>query len=115
MMHFHAEHTLFFERRPSTLRSGVAVALTLTVLLVNTSLGSTEVSLAGSGIGALMLLFVRARGAARIGPVLTWILAIVSLGLLAQAGLGANTDAVMRTGSRVVCGVIWVLWLGLWK
>ena len=111
-MHFHAEHSLFFERRPSLVRAGLAVSLTMTVLLLNTGLGSTEASLAGSGIGVLMLLFVRARGSARIGPLLTWMVAILSVGLLAQAGLGANIDEVMRAGARIFCGVIWVLWLG---
>ena len=111
-MHFHAEHSLFFERRPSLVRAGLAVSLAIAVLLMNTGLGSTEASLAGSGIGVLMLLFVRARGSARIGPLLTWMVAILSVGLLAQAGLGANIDEVMRAGSRIFCGVIWVLWLG---
>ena len=111
-MHFHAEHSLFFERRPSLVRAGLAVSLAIAVLLLNTGLGSTEASLVGSGIGVLMLLFVRARGSARIGPLLTWMVAILSVGLLAQAGLGANIDEVTRTGARIFCGVIWVLWLG---
>ncbi len=111
-MHFHAEHTLFFERRTTALRTKVAVALTVTVLIVNASLGSTNASLAGAGIGVFFLLFVRARGAGRIGPLLTWMVAVVGLGLLAQLVLGANVDDIMRAGSRLFCGVVWVLWLG---
>ena len=61
-MHFHADHALFFERRASTGRAMVAVALTLAVLVMNASAGSTVGSLIGAGVGALLLLFARVRG-----------------------------------------------------
>jgi len=111
-MHFHAEHALFFERRASVRRAQVAIALTMTALVFNTSAGSIVASLLGAGVGIVLLALARARGAARVEPVVAWVLALVGLGLVAGAGLGANTHSLARTGSRVFCGIVWVLWLG---
>jgi energy-coupling factor transporter ATP-binding protein EcfA2 len=111
-MHFHAEHALFFEQRTSVKRAQVAVALTVTALVLNTSIGSILASLLGAGVGIVLLALARARGAARIEPVVAWVLALVGLGLVAGAGLGADADGLARTGSRVFCGIVWVLWLG---
>jgi energy-coupling factor transporter ATP-binding protein EcfA2 len=111
-MHFHAEHSLFFERRRSLRATAGAVALSGCVLILSAGARSATLSLIGSGIGALLLLFARARGQRRIGPVLAWTLALVALGLLAGVALDSNVDAAVKASVRVLCGIIWALWLG---
>ena len=111
-MHFHADHSLYFERRSSVARASAAIAVTVAILVVNSSAGSTVVSLSGAGIGAFALVLARVRGAGRIEPILAWVLAVVGLSAVAGVGLGADTNALARTGSRVVCGAVWILWLG---
>ena len=111
-MHLHAEHSLFFERRQPLWVAAWGVALTGSVLIVNAGARSTTLSLIGSGIGAVLLLFASARGRRRIEPALAWTLALVALALLGGVALASNADAIVRTGVRVLCGVIWVLWLG---
>ncbi|MEC8192479.1 MAG: ABC transporter ATP-binding protein [Myxococcota bacterium] len=111
-MHFHADHALFFEQRPSIRRAGAAVALTVAVLVVNAGADSMVGSLIGAGFGALLLVLARVRGAGRIEPAIAWVLALVGIGLVAGLGLRADADALFRTGARIFCGVVWVLWLG---
>ena len=111
-MHLHAEHPLFFERRQPLWVAASGIALTSSVLIVNAGTRSTTLSLIGSGIGAALLLLARARGRRRIEPALAWTLALVALALLGGVVLGANADVIVQTSVRVLCGVIWVLWLG---
>ena len=111
-MDFHADHTLFFERPTSIRRAKAAIALSLVILIVNTTVQSSVFSLSAAGAGVLMLVLARTRGASRVQPTVAWVVAVVALSLLAGAGLGADTDAVARTGTRVLCGAVWILWLG---
>ncbi len=111
-MHLHAEHTLFFERRQPLRVATFGIALTACVLIFNAGARSATLSLIGSGIGALLLLFAQARGRRRIKPVLAWTLALVALALLGGAVLDSNADVVVQTSVRILCGAIWILWLG---
>ena len=110
-MHLHAEHLLFFERRQPLWVAALGVTLTAGALIVNAGAGSTTLSLIGSGIGAALLL-ARARGRRRIKPVLAWTLALVTLALLGGIALDSGADAVAQASARVLCGAIWILWLG---
>ena len=111
-VHFHADHTLFFERRRSLRWTGAAVALTITILIINTSARSVLFSLLAAGVGAVMLLRARTSGKHRIEPIVSWAVALVGLGMLAGIGLRSDLDALLQTGARVFCGVAWILWLG---
>ena len=111
-MDFHADHSLFFARPTSIRRATVALAVALGVLIVNAAVDSAAVSLSGAGIGVLLLVLTQTQGTARIQPVVAWVVAVVGLSLVAGAGLGADMEAVTRTGSRVLCGAVWILWLG---
>lgn len=111
-MHFHADHALFFDRRPSMARAGSAIALTVAVLIINASADSTVGSLLGAGLGVLLLVVARMRGVGRVEPIVAWVLALAGLGMIAGVALDADSGALARTGSRVFCGVVWVLWLG---
>ena len=111
-MPFHADHALFFEERSSTRRAGAALAVAVAVLVVNAGAASTVGSLAGAAMGVVLLAVARARGARRIEPAVAWVVALLGLGLIAGVALGADSDALLRTGSRIFCGVVWVLWLG---
>ncbi|MEL6345833.1 MAG: ABC transporter ATP-binding protein [Myxococcota bacterium] len=111
-MHFHAEHALFFERRQPLWVAASAVALTCSVLIVNAGARSSTWSLIGVGSGAMLLLLARTRGRGRIAPVLAWTVALVGLAMLGGVALNSNADAIVETSARVLCGVVWVLWLG---
>ena len=110
-MHLHAEHFLFFERRQQLWVAALGVALTSIALIVNAGARSTTLSLVGSGIGAVLLLAC-ARGRRRIKPALAWTLAIVALALLGGAALDSSADVIAQASVRVLCGAIWILWLG---
>ena len=111
-MHLHAEHSLFFERRQPLWVAALAVALTSSVLIVNAGARSTALSLTCSGLGAVLLLFAHAHGRRRIKPALAWTLGVVALALLAGVALNSDTDVIVQTSARVLCGAIWILWLG---
>ena len=111
-MHFHAEHSLFFERRQPLWAAVLAVALTIGVLVVNTGMRSTTFSLVGASVAAMMLLVVHARGHSRIAPGLAWIVALVVLALFGGIVLDISSEAIFETTTRILCGVLWGLWLG---
>ncbi len=111
-MHLHAEHSLFFERRQPLWVAALAVALTSSVLIVSAGAQSTVLSLTCSGLGAVLLLFAHAHGRRRIKPALAWTLAVAALALLAGAALDSDTDVIVQTSARILCGAIWILWLG---
>ncbi len=111
-MHFDAEHSLFFQRRQPLRLAASSLALTVCVLIVNAGASSATVSLVGAGIGALLLLVAHARGWRRIEPALAWALALVVLVLLGGVALSRDAAIAVEAGARVLCGVVWVLWLG---
>ena len=110
-MHLHAERLLFFERRQPLWVAASGVALTSSALIVNAGARSTTLSLIGSGIGAALLL-AHARGRRRIKPALGWAVALVALVLLGGVALDSSADVIAQAGVRVLCGAIWILWLG---
>ena len=110
-MHLHADHSLFFKRCQPPWVAPLGVALTGSVLIVNAGARSTTLSLVAAGAGAALLL-ASARGRRRIKPALAWTLALVALAVLGGVALSADADVIGRTGVRVLCGVIWILWLG---
>ena len=111
-MHFDAEHPLFFERRQPLRRAASSLALAICVLIVNAGAGSTTVSLVGTGVGVLLLVVARNRGQRRIEPALGWAVALVAIVLLGGFVLSPDGAAAVEAGSRVLCGVVWVLWIG---
>ena len=111
-MHFDVEHSLFFERRQPLRLAALSLGVTLCVLIANAGANSTRVSLIGAGTGALMLLLGHSRGRRRIEPALAWMLGLVTVVVLGGAIFSANTALAVEAGSRVLCGVVWVLWLG---
>ena len=111
-MHFHAEHSLFFERRHSIRRAGVSLGVTACVLLVNAGAGSRAFSLVGSIAGAALVLDAYARGHRRLEPALAWTVVLVALALFSGVALSGDMAEISRAAARVFCGVIWVLWLG---
>ena len=111
-MHLDAEHSLFFERRPSVRIAASSLALTISVLVVNAGARSTTVSLAGAGVGALLLVVARFRGRRRVEPAAAWALAIVVAILLGGVALSRNAAGAIEAGTRVLCGVVWILWVG---
>ena len=110
-MHLHAEHFLFFERRQQLWVAALGVALTSGALIVNAGARSTTLSLVGAGVGAVLLL-AHARGRRRIKPALAWTSALVALALLGGIALDSSADVIAQASVRVLCGAIWILWLG---
>lgn len=111
-MHLHVDHDLFFERRRPLWVAAGALVLTTAVLTVNAGAPSPMVSLVGASAGAALLLRARARGQRRIKPALAWAAAIVAVAVLGPLALGLPLERLLPTGVRVLCGVLWILWLG---
>ncbi|HCH65449.1 MAG: hypothetical protein CL927_05005 [Deltaproteobacteria bacterium] len=111
-MHLHAEHSLFFEQRMPLWRAALSLGVTCCVLIANVGANSTTASLAGSGVGVLLLLVAYIRGHRRLEPAFAWTLLLVGLALLGGMVLGGEMRHVAAAAARVACGVIWVLWLG---
>ena len=111
-MHFDVHHSLFFEHRPPFRLAALSLLLTICVLVVNASAGSTIVSLVGAGSGGLLLVAGRSRGRSRIEPIFLWTLVLVVSIVFAGIALSANADLIVEAGSRVLCGVVWVVWVG---
>ena len=111
-MHFDVHHSLFFEHRPPFRLAVLSLLLTICVLVVNASAGSTIVSLVGAGSGGLLLVAGRSRGRSRIEPIFLWALVLVVSIVFAGIALSANADLIVEAGSRVLCGVVWVVWVG---
>ena len=53
-----------------------------------------------------------AEGVLPLSQAIAWILAIVALALLGGVALDSNADVIVQTSVRVLCGTIWILWLG---
>ena len=111
-MHFHAEHSLFFERRHSLWRPVLSLVLTAFVLLVNVGMSDMMVSLTAAGVAMLLLVDAYVRGHHRLDPALTWTLALVVSVLLSGFALGGDLTHFTEVAVRIACGVLWVLWLG---
>ena len=60
--------------------------------------------------GLSLLLIEYVRGINRIEPTVTLVLSPVVIGLVANAVLNLETVIFLEVASRIVCGVIWVLW-----
>ena len=111
-MHFDVHHSLFFEHRPPFRLAVLSLLLTVCVLVVNASASSTVVSMIGAGSGGLLLIAGRSRGRSRIEPIFLWALGLVVAIVFAGIALSADADLIVEAGSRVLCGVVWVVWLG---
>ncbi|MEO0606528.1 MAG: hypothetical protein AAF211_34190, partial [Myxococcota bacterium] len=98
-MHFHADHSLFFERRRPLWRATASLALTVGALVVNAGAGDLTVSLAGAGTGLGLLLVARVRGHQRIAPAVAWAVALVALVVLAGGLLSGDPTRVAQTGA----------------
>ena len=112
MMHFHADHALFFGRRTDLRRSLVRLVLTLGVLLVNVGAQNLGVSLSLAVVGAILLMKAGYQGNHRLQPAIAWILVLVTCAVLGGAWIGDYSGAFAEIAARVGCGVLWVLWLG---
>lgn len=111
-MHFHAEHSLFFESRRPLWKAGLSLTLTLGVLIVNAMASDITVSAIGSGVGALLLLIAYARGHQRIEPALAWTTLLIIFTLLGGVALRGDVMLFTEAATRISCGVLWILWLG---
>ena len=111
-MHFDVEHSLFFETRQPLRTVILSLTLTACVLIANASASSTTLSLIGAGSGALLLLLNRSHGRRRVEPALAWTLGVMALIVLGSVVLSWDAALAIEAGSRVLCGVVWVLWLG---
>lgn len=111
-MHFHADHALFFEQHRPLWRVVATAALTLSVLVLNTAANDLWVSLAGSAVGALLLLGAAVRGHRRLQPAFAWTAVLVVVAVLSGVALTGDAGRFAGVAARVACGMIWVLWLG---
>ena len=111
-MHFHAEHSLFFETKRPIRRSVFCVVLVLGVLIANTALNDARASLIGVLAGGLLLGRAVRRGDGRVEPMVAWAIALIGVGLIASAATNLDLGRFIDTACRIVCGMVWILWLG---
>lgn len=111
-MHFHADHSLFFEDRQPLWRAASSLGIALAVLVLNAGAGSLAFSLGAAGVAAGLLLAAHVRGQRRTRPALAWGVAMVVLALVAGMALSSDAGAAVATAARILCGVLWTLWLG---
>ena len=111
-MHFHADHSLFFEYRQSPWRATLSIALATAVLIANASATDATVSLVAMGLGAVLLVIAYARGHRRIEAILGWSIALVGVTLFGSLALARDVVSVVDIALRILCGVTWILWLG---
>ena len=111
-MHLHADHSLFFEHRQSLRQTTFVFMLTCCVLVANVAVDSAMFSLLGAVVGLMMLLFAYSRGHRRLQPAIAWGLSLVILALIGGGILRFDYRLVVKTSARLLCGVMWILWLG---
>lgn len=112
-MTLHADHALFFEGRDTSVKwSAFVLVIVGCVLLLNAGLQSTAVSFVGASMACALLLFAHARGRSRIKPALAWALSLVGFSLLCGVMQYTNKSLLVGTSARLLCGVLWILWLG---
>lgn len=111
-MHFHAEHALFFEERQPLWVAAASLAVTSGVLVLNSAVQDVRLSSVGTAVGATLLLIEQARGRRRVAPALVWLVTLAAIATVVGLSGASDRALVLRTGTRVSCGVLWVLWLG---
>jgi len=111
-VHLHADHSLFFARPQPKGSAARSLALAVVILVANAGVRNAALSGVAAGVGIALLLLGHARGRRRIEPVVAWTVALVGLALFGGVALGADANRLAATGLRVLCGVVWILWLG---
>ena len=111
-MHFHAEHSVFFESRRKLKGVAASCVLTLIILTINASISSPYYSALSIFTGLLLIVVARLRGHRRLVPVMTWMITLVAVAILAGLALTNDLTHLSESATRVCCGVIWILWLG---
>ena len=89
--------------------AGLALCLTVFVLLLNSAAASVTLPLAASAIAAVLLL---AGGLHRVPRVTLWLAILVGGSVFAGSLLAAEYSGVFLLLARVTCGVLWIIWLG---
>ena len=110
-MHPSASHNLFFDKRRPLWQSTWSLVLTVVVLLLNSNT-NMAVSLVAAGVGGILLLLEYVRGTNRINSTLTLVLSLLVLGWIGGSVLNFDIAIFLEITSRIVCGIIWILWLG---
>lgn len=91
----------------------VAAELVLVVaVLVSNGLAATfHVSVALTVVGLALLALEVRHGLNRLRPATLWVGLAILGGLLAQEMLAVSREHAWQLGSRISCGVVWILWL----
>ena len=111
-MHFHAEHTIFFEDRKPLSQVALSLGFTLCVLILNAGAGNTTLSMTFSGVGILLLIHAYISGTKRVEPLVAWTLTLIVCVMLGGVVIKGSLVHLADIIARIFCGVIWVLWLG---
>ncbi|MCH2110398.1 MAG: energy-coupling factor ABC transporter ATP-binding protein [Polyangiaceae bacterium] len=107
-----ASHDSFIDRDSHRLRTRASLLIALIVLGLNSGLGIPELSFGLGLLGSLLILFAYWQGSAKLELAHGWVALTVGLVVLTWAVLGVGRDTALSFGSRIFCGMTWVLWLG---
>lgn len=96
-------------RRPAVLAA--ELALVVSVLVINGAASASPMSIALTAIGLALLAMEIRHGFNRLRPAALWVGLTLLGGLLAQELTAVSRESAWLLGSRLACGVVWILWL----
>ena len=103
-------HEMLFEDQESSWRSGLSLCMTICVLLLNSN-STMAASIVCAVIGLVLLLVDYIQQKRRFEWVHITLLSVIICGLVSSTVMTVETTAWLTVLSRILCGVIWVIWL----
>ena len=111
-MLFHVEHSLFYKQGQTLWQARLSLSLTLCILILNVGANNTTLSLISFGIGLVLLIHAQMSGQHRLNSTLIRTSSVILILLLGGAALSGDLVLFSKLIARMLCGLIWVLWLG---
>ena len=103
-------HELLFEYQESSWRSGLSLVVTICVLLLNSNT-TVALSIGCTVIGLILLLVDCFQQKRRLARMHIYFILFIVFGLLTSTVMNVDITAWCTVLSRILCGVIWILWL----
>lgn len=110
-MRIAAERALFAGPPDPATRTGASLGLAASVLLVNASAGSWEVSALGLA-GAVILMARSAKARLRLTVLAAGLAVLVAGAVLASSAQVLREGDALDAAARIACGAAWTLWIG---
>ena len=103
-------HDFLFGYQESSWRSGLSLVVTICVLLFNSNT-TVALSIGCAMIGFILLIVDCFQQKRRLPRMHTYLILFIVFGLLSSTVMNVDFTAWGTVLSRILCGVIWILWL----